>query len=109
MVTRKLLFAASGWKPMGSVALPREDMASLVMSLTLLRPLLSSKHFVSLFSNGQGISEDNDSRIDTNRVDDLSAHPRTLRSFSKCLVHSISQTLYNSGTDHLECEVQCMI
>jgi hypothetical protein len=40
--------------------------AALVVSIAVLRPLSSSqKHFMSLPSNGQGVSEDDDSRIET--------------------------------------------
>jgi hypothetical protein len=39
--------------------------AALVVSIAVLRPLSSSqKHFMSLPSNGQGVSEDDDSRIE---------------------------------------------
>jgi hypothetical protein len=52
--------------------------ASLEVSVAVLRPLLSSKHFCVSPGNGQVVSEDDHSRIASNRSE-LTTRPPTQR------------------------------
>ncbi len=87
-MTWKLFFAASGWKPMCSVVLPRREIASLDDEHYSVTTVIVEQTLLCLFSNGRASA--GTTILESKRTELTNCPPTQEPSvFQQVLVHSI--------------------